>query len=253
MKLTKYLAAARKTFQQLFCAGPATHSHPLEVERAEHGFYIQYVKPGMVVFDVGANVGELTLFFSRFVGPDGRVHSFEANPETFSRLKSIVELVGLSNVKLNCQAIASQIGTVKLHIYDREHSAWTTMANRPLASRGINVAPLKTDEIKSTTVDAYCDSNGIEKIDLLKIDVEGAEYQVLLGAEKMLRKGQIRCCVFEFGQTTFDMGNHPDQIQAYLARCGYTLDNIMPGAPVFPGGHSSATAQFSMHISRPRQ
>ena len=55
-------------------SGPASFA---EVERAERIFYLEYLREGMTVFDVGANVGELTLLFSRFVGASGSVHAFE--------------------------------------------------------------------------------------------------------------------------------------------------------------------------------
>ena len=253
MRLATHLARGCQALKLILGTRRLRRFDPQEVERAELGFYIQFLRPGMVAFDVGANTGELSLLFSRLVGPTGRVHSFEASPETFARLKSIVDLAGNQNIQLNSCAVADRVGTVQLHIYDRQHAGWTTLADRPLANYGIDLVPVKTEAIESTTVDAYCEKNGINQIDLLKIDVEGAEYQVLWGTEKMLRERRVQCCVFEFGQTTFDMGVRPEQIQDILNRCGYAVENIIPGAPVFPGGDSSAKAQFSMHISRPRR
>lgn len=253
MKVRKIYGMMRNLTARKRKLGQSPPASPLAVEKAEQIFYIQHLLPGMVVFDVGANTGELTLLFSRFVGPTGQVHAFEASPETFTRLKSIVDLAGNKNIQLNSCAVADRVGTVQLHIYDRQHAGWTTLADRPLANYGIDLMPVKTEEVEATTVDAYCERNGINQIDLLKIDVEGAEYQVLLGAEKILREQRVKCCVFEFGQTTFDMGVRPEQIQDIMNRCGYTVENIIPGAPVFPGGDSSAKAQFSMHISRPRR
>lgn len=226
---------------------------PLEVERAEWAFYINYLREAMVVFDVGAYVGELTLLFSRFVGQRGQVHAFEASSANFRHLKAVCEFTNRRNVILNHLALWKEEGTVKLFVYDDEHLSWSSVADRPLEKYGIHVRPIGTEEVWATTIDAYCDKNGISRIDLLKIDVEGAEYQVLLGARRMLESKRIRCCVFEFGQTTFDMGNDPNQMEGYLEECGYQIRNVVKGEPVFPGRSSARTARFSMHVAKPRR
>jgi hypothetical protein len=68
----------------------------------------------------------------------------------------------------------------------------------------------------------------------------------------MLKSGRIKCLTFEFGQTTFDMGNRPAEIADFLGEMNYDVRNIVKGNPVFPGGESVATAKFSMHAATPR-
>ncbi len=223
-----------------------------EVERAERIFYLEYLRDGMTVFDVGANVGELTLLFSRFVGEGGRVHAFEPSGAGFERLTAICRAASLRNVVLNRLALAEREGAVGLHVYEGDYLSWSTRAVRPLENYGINVAPPKTEETPATTLDLYCDRNGVARVDLLKIDVEGAEYQVLLGARRMLEARRVRCLTFEFGQTTFDMGNSPDQIEAYLKEMDYELRNVVRNNAVFPGRESVRTARYSMHMATPK-
>lgn len=237
-----------KQIMKIFCKIP---SSPIEVERAERGFYLYYLREGMIAFDIGANMGELTLFFSRFVGEQGRVHAFEASTQNFEKLQKVCEYSGQKNIILNHLAVADREDYYILNIYDNEHSGWNSLANRPLEKYGITIKPVATEQVKATTIDAYCEKNEISHIDLLKIDVEGAEYQCLLGARRMLEKKSIHCCVFEFGQTTFDMGNNPDEIEDYLRRFGYKLKNIVKGNPVFPGRSNAEMASFSMHIAMP--
>ncbi len=225
---------------------------PIAVERAEQTFYINYLREGMAVFDVGANIGELTLLFSRFVQPGGKVFSFEACTDTFDKLASIYKLSGRANVELHHMALSDTNGTLELYVYPNEYSGWNTLANRPLASYGIDVKPVKREQVRSSTIDTFCQERGITHIDLLKIDVEGAEHQVLLGARHMLEQKQISCCVFEFGGTTFDMGNTPEMIESYLAKVGYRIRNIMPGNPCFPGRESAMAAQFAIHVAEPK-
>lgn len=222
-----------------------------EVERAERIFYLEYLREGMTVFDVGANVGELTMLFSRFAGAAGIVHAFEPSARAFERLETICRAASLRNVRLNRLALAEEEGPVSLHVYDDDYMSWNTRAVRPLEAYGIDVKPLAVEEVSATTVDLYCERNGVEEIDLLKIDVEGAEFQVLAGLRRMLHERRVRCLTFEFGQTTFDMGNSPGLIEAYLRDAGYELRNIVEGDPVFPGRESAQTACYSMHVAVP--
>lgn len=222
-----------------------------ETEKAEQTFYIDYLQPGMVAFDVGANIGEISLLFSRFVGANGQVHSFECTSDTFSRLQEIISTARRNFITLNNACLSDKEGTVPFHVYDDEHAAWNTMADRPLENYGINIKPVRTEELAATTIDSYCASRSIPRIDLLKVDVEGAEYQVIKGASRMMKEKRIGCLIFEFGQTTFDMGNTPEMLKELIAGHGYRIRNLIKGDPVFPGGGSVVTAQFSMHVCTP--
>lgn len=222
---------------------------PDTVERAEWNFYLDHVRPGMTVFDVGANVGELSLLFSRFVGPEGRVHCFEPGPDAYERLTTVVKATARDNLVLNRMALSDKSGEVELFLYGDWHS-WSSLVERPFAEHGIETPAVSRVSVPSATVDEYCRLKNIGRIDLLKIDVEGAELQVLRGAEQKLRSHSIQRCIFEFGQTTFDVGNHPDQITKFLTDVGYSFNSIVPGQPPFPGRDVS-TARFSMILAMP--
>jgi len=224
---------------------------PIEVEKNEQIFYIRYLQEGMIVFDIGANIGELSLLFSRFVGSSGQVHAFEASQLTFDKLSTVCKIANRPQIILNHLAVADQEKILKLNVYSEEYSGWNSLAHRPLENYGINIKPVYIEDIHSITLDNYCETNKIEFIDLLKIDVEGAEYQVLLGAKYLFENKRVRCCVFEFGGTTFDMGNRPEEIESFLNSCGYRISNIVKGNPNFPGRVNALSAKFSLHIAKP--
>lgn len=224
---------------------------PIEVEKNEQVFYIRYLQEGMTVFDIGANIGELSLLFSRFVGSFGQVHAFEASQSTFDKLSTVCKIANRPQIILNNLAVADQEKILKLNVYSEEYSGWNSLANRPLENYGINIKPIYTEDVHSITLDSYCEINKIEFIDLLKIDVEGAEYQVLLGAKYLFENKRVRCCVFEFGGTTFDMGNSPEEIESFLNTCGYSISNIVKGNSTFPGRANALAAKFSIHIAQP--
>lgn len=238
----------RRTRRHLFATRePADF---VEVERAERIFYLQYLREGMTVFDVGANVGELTLLFSRLVST-GEVHAFEASQSTFNRLQTICHAAQKSNVVLNHLALSNENGNIRLNVYEDALSAFNSQAARPMKNYGLDIEPVGVEETPATTVDQYCEQNKIDRIDLLKIDVEGAEFQVMQGARRMLESRRIACLTFEFGQTTFDMGNRPSDIDALLNGAGYKIRNIVKADPTFPGRSSVETARYSMHVATP--
>ena len=228
-----------------------TSPSPLDIERTEEIFYINYLQEGMTVYDVGANIGELTLLFSRFVGQHGRVFSFEASKDTFKKLNAVTGFAHRNNIVINHLALTDKVGSVKLTVYTDEYASWNSLANRPLESYGIDVKPVRFEDVPSSTIDVFSIEHNITYIDLLKIDVEGAEYQVMLGAQKMLQEKRVGCCIFEFGGTTFDMGNTPEMIESFLANMGYRIRNIVNGAKSFPGREGAKFAKFSMQIAEP--
>ena len=236
---------------RLVSSRPSSPASFIDVERAERLFYLDYLRGGMTVFDVGANVGELTLMFSRFVGDGGCVHAFEPSGANFTKLETICSLASLRNVQINQLALAEKEGALILHSYGDDYSSWTSQALRPLESYGIDIHSVSTEDAAATTLDLYCERQSIASIDLLKVDVEGAEFQVLLGARRMLEAQRVGCIAFEFGQTTFDMKNDPGDIARYLKNLGYDLRNLVASDPVFPGRESPQTACFSMHLATP--
>ena len=247
------LEQGKKIKSKLLCYLYKIGSSPLQVTKAEQIFYISYLQEGMTVFDVGSNIGELSLLFSQFVGSSGKVFAFEPCSTTFKKLSTICQTADRRQIYLNQFAVADKEGTLYLNIYDDIHSQLNSLADRPLHEYGLNIKSVSQEAVQVVTLDHFCEQNYINYIDLLKIDVEGAEYQVMLGAKNLFQSHRIKCCVFEFGGTTFDMGNTPDQIEDFLKEHRYIIRNIVKKDPLFPGRKSAKTAQFSLHIATPRK
>lgn len=225
---------------------------PLIVEKHEYMFYTRHLKRNDTVFDIGANIGELTLLFSRFVGDNGKVYSFEPTPSTFERLSSIISIGNRANVIANNFAMSDVEGTLDFNMYHDHFAAFNTAATRPLAKYGVNIDEPINIKIPCTTIDSYCSKNGIEKIDLLKIDVEGAELQVLKGASKMFSEKRIAVCAFEFGQTIFDMGNTVDEFIDFFKSNGYTVRNVTAKQNIFPIDAITGWGCFSVLYAKPK-
>jgi len=218
-------------------------------EKAEYIYYLRYLTHGMTVFDVGANIGELSLLFAHFVGEGGAVHSFEASSGTYARLRRIVHESGFNNIQLVDKGVSASSGYATFYDYGDGHSGWSSLANRPLEKYGIDIKPVSLEKIAVVSLDDYCSEHGIDFIDLLKVDVEGAEFQVLQGASRMFKEKRIGVCLFETGQTTKDMGNDYDDVFDWVRSFGYRLRGVLPGVSNKSHFRYARTGGFAMHVA----
>lgn len=136
----------------------------------------QLLKEGDVFVDVGANIGFLSMVASRKVGANGKVYAFEAVPDTANILQSNLDLNGIDNVCLERYAVGNEHAG-KIYIYPEK-------GNRGGAS-GVNK---RSDQPIEVNLLRLGDGPAFDRIDLIKIDVEGMELDVLKGAEDLIRK-----------------------------------------------------------------
>lgn len=157
-------------------------------ENAEVTFLRRTLKPGMVVMDIGANIGVHTIGCAIRVGPEGRVHSFEPCGDTAQYLKDNVKLNALSNVRVVEEAVADRAGTSEFYVFPDGKDVYNSLGAevRPIES----LKAQKKVHVRVTTIDEYCSQWGIDRVDLLKVDVEGAEERVLRGADSVLRRSR---------------------------------------------------------------
>ena len=144
-------------------------------------------KGQMVVFDIGANVGDWSKFvISEYHNIDYQLHMFEPAISTFKQLKTNIK--NSDNHVFHNLALGDVRKTSTL-FYDHE--------TQGCASIVIKNADL-SEQIDIKTLDEFCEEKHINNIDFLKMDVQGYEYNILLGAENMLAKGKIQYIQFEF-------------------------------------------------------
>lgn len=173
------------------------------------------------IFDIGGFNGEYSLKIIN-LDPSVELHVFEANKDTFRGIL-IPALKGFKKVHLVCKGVSDKEGTATLFTSKKSG------ATDSLHYRGNMLYEQDGSmDVEITTIDAYSQENGIEYIDLLKIDTEGNDLSVLRGAEKMLRGGRIGTIVFEFSILyTYSHVYFPD-FTDYLSQFGYSVSKIMP-------------------------
>ena len=180
-------------------------------------YWLDVVEPLLtkddVVFDVGTNIGTIANWFATRTH---HVHGFEPHPDNLRLTKEQIQLRKTTNITLSKLALGSEPGTLQLHVksFHGHHSFGDTSATPTVEKIDVEV----------DTVDRYCTANDIERIDFLKIDVEGFEEEVLKGATTMLKNQQVGLVLFELRQTILaSIGKNGKGIFAPLLEQGYTV------------------------------
>ena len=155
-------------------------------------------RPGDCVVDVGAGVGEELMIFSRSVGSQGKVYAIEAHPKTFEVLEYNCRKNGLRNAELLNVAIADKPGSI--FIEDSRDSLANTVSEKQHAG---------SHRVEAVTIDQLVNRYGIERINLMKVNIEGAEQLLVKGIGPSISKIDhmaISCHDFRFhneGNTFF--------------------------------------------------
>lgn len=141
------------------------------------GFLRTHQTAGWVCFDVGANVGAVSLALAEFVGGEGKVYAFEPGPPNLLRLRN--------NIELNPELL-DRVRILPVGVGETPGELWWAEergnpGNALLCDQG-------THPIKVITLDDFVSEQGIERADFIKIDVEGMELQVMRGAAGALRR-----------------------------------------------------------------
>ncbi len=181
-------------------------------EPAEVDFVGGYLKRGMVVLDVGANIGQYTLLAAKRVGINGKVHSFEPSTANYARLARNVERNGWNSVAQAYKvAIGSAPGLALLALPADGGSNW-------LGESG----DTPTEQVEVTTLDLFVSQNGINRVDFVKIDAEGADLEVLKGGVDTLRRLRPFLFVEFAGRTLQRFSATPTDMLEFILGCGYT-------------------------------
>jgi len=161
-----------------------------------------YIKNGMNVVDIGANIGYYTILFSKWVGPQGKVFSFEPDPKNFKLILKNISANQCKNVKAEQKAVSNtcNLGTLYQSI------------ENPGAHRILDFYAYKNDDhrkkidMELVTLDTYFDAKN--KIDLIKMDIEGAEMMALKGMKETIENNKKMMIFTEFWPYGIEKSGH---------------------------------------------
>ena len=152
--------------------------------------FLKMLRRGMTVVDLGAHVGYYTIIAAKLIGEEGRVYAFEPEANNFNSLSRNVEINNLTNVILIQKAVSDKNGKERFYIdaFDSGRCSFLIPQFQRIKS---------SVYVPTVTLDEFFFQKGIQ-IDLLKMDIEGAEVKALRGAKRLLTERRIRTIIFEF-------------------------------------------------------
>lgn len=172
------------------------------------------------LFDVGANRGEWTAAaLAQTTSP--RVHAFEIDATVAARLAA--RFAENERVHVNALGLSDAAGTVPIDFSPHGGNTGTTMVTDRLVA---TTRPLERRSARVETGDEYCLRHGIDKIDFVKVDVEGAERKVFAGFSRMLREGRISLIQFEYNSTSINCRNLLVDYFRFFEGYGYAVGKL---------------------------
>ena len=188
-------------------------------EPQETALLQQILRPGMTFVDVGANWGYFTLCAAHLVGRTGRVVSIEVDPRACRTLKANIERNTLGSVTVLEVAASDAPGVLRLHEYEGRAN---DSGNFGLIGGEAIRNPHRQFDVAASPIDDILDRAGIEQVDLLKMDIEGAEGRALTGLRRALADRRIKFLVLEVHPEYLrGQGTSPEQIVTDLRGYGY--------------------------------
>ncbi len=163
---------------------PDSPFHPVEKllrDAQDYWFAVYSARPGDVIVDVGAGRGEDTLAFSRAVGPEGLVWAIEPHPDSYALLERFVIEQRLTNIRTIRAACTDQPRELQIETMPVWESNFVRDGQPSLTSHAV----------RGIRLDDLCAELAIDRIDYLKMNIEGAERSALPGAPEVLRRARF--------------------------------------------------------------
>jgi FkbM family methyltransferase len=169
-----------------------------------------FLNEGGDFFDVGANHGLLSLGLAHAVGDRVRFHLFEPNPKLVGSIAKSLTLYPSALAVVNCTAVSDSDGVLLMRFL-QEHSG----ESHVVKDNGIFVP--------SVRLDTYLEEKRVSQVQLLKVDVEGWELRVLMGAEGALRHRRINAVYFEYCEKWLARSHRPEDLLDFVDSLDYAV------------------------------
>jgi FkbM family methyltransferase len=180
------------------------------------------IGPGDVVFDIGANIGKFTSLSSSLIGPDGALYAFEPVDLPRKVLSRMVALKRLHQVRVFASAVSNVSRRSKMVVPMKDGWKPNAMIAYALPHHyKVREKVESTQDVEMTTLDGFCAAESVQRVDFIKCDTEGHEFNVLSGGKKTLRKHHPTVfCEIEEAYCKRN-GVRPSQIFKFMAGLGY--------------------------------
>ena len=191
------------------------------------------VRPGSVCIDVGSAADLYTTVLSRLAGPAGQVHSIEPLPFAHLLWARLLSARRAGNVRHHCLALGTEAGTAPMSVPVGRYGLVTGRSYLMRETGG----PDSNDEfdgqvpviVSVDRLDAFCTREAIGRVDFVKIDVEGAELQVLQGGREVIEAHRPTMLIEIEARHTARYGHSPEDVSGWLLKRGYTMHTWQRG------------------------
>jgi FkbM family methyltransferase len=189
-------------------------------------FLLSWLRPGMTFVDAGAHVGQYSMLASGQVGAAGRVVAFEPHPVLGRVLRRNIRRAGCANVTVSSLALGQASSRAELVLHPAANYGGSSL--RPDDA----TAHHRRAPVRVAALDDYLDRAGVAQVDVLKLDVEGAELDVIEGASRTLAANPRIVLVVEFlRENPLRFGKTVEDLEARLRELGFLLFSLTPGGP----------------------
>lgn len=173
----------------------------------------------VVIVDGGANIGDYALYASR-ICPNANIYAFEPVKETFAQLET--------NTENHPKVIPIQKGLYKDNCSKRINLFSSSEHSTIYNLQGLSYDSVKTANIELIKGDDFLKENKIDTVDLLKLDLEGAEYDAILGFEETIKDGKVKIIQFEYGYINISTKKLLIDFYKFFESHGYIVGKIFP-------------------------
>ncbi len=188
-------------------------------EETEVNIFREKLEAGMTVIDIGANIGYYTIIAGKRIGVNGKVLAFEPEENNFSLLSRNIALNKLTNVTALKIALTNKLGGELLYLDDNNKGHHSLSSKNPETEKKIKV--------RTNTLDGILENFGSPKVDIIKMDIEGAEVLVLEGMTKTIGKNPKLIIFTEFYPEAIKrLGYSPLKFLKNLMDSGFSLSEI---------------------------
>jgi FkbM family methyltransferase len=179
------------------------------------------LKPGGTLIDVGAHIGTFTLKAAKVVGEHGRVIAIEPNPQTFAKLRANVEANKFSHVSLIQAACGDKPGRLKLFLGSKVNTGLASLSKQNVVDQGADGQV--SVEVDLVPLDRIIEQAGLSRIDVIKVDTEGAETMIVRGAMNALARFRPVLVMETIDHHLRNMGSSLAELDALMDRLGYEI------------------------------
>jgi FkbM family methyltransferase len=201
-----------------------------------------------VVFDIGANAGFYSLHWLSRLAQGGQVHAFEPVPSTYARLARNVELNSAADrIHINNFGMGDEPKKISIFLPEFSGSGAASIKNLHPEEKSIEV------EVSIDTLDRYFAAAKLDRLDLVKVDVEGAELMVLQGGRQTLSRHQPLLFLELLRKWSKPFGYHPNDVIALLSEFGYDCCSFENGKLIRFHTVTDETRQTNFFFAHPQK